>query len=220
MTDVFEVIIRDQLRVNVMEPDVDVQICLNVVRWCASLSKLLGSLAHRVWHCFISRRKPTSLHRCPLFLISCFLIVLANQSCDWFNRLFGNLVVVPCLFSSFVKLARCPFSDSCIKPVLIRFIVFRNEICLFMVCRMLRESWSEVSAMHCHCSIGLKLVHIVFIQHMIVFLMRTTLRMGMLRRRVNATEILIGRLLRLLNRWLLLPVRILRLHRTDSKFLY
>lgn len=130
------------------------------------------------------------------------------------------MVVVACFFSSFVKLACSPLSYSCVKAILIRFIVLRDIVSLFFISRMLRQSRSEVCPMHRHCSVSLKLMHIVFIQHMIVFLKRTALRVRMLRWGIYSIKCLIGWLFRLLHWRLLLTIRILCLHRAHSKFLF
>jgi hypothetical protein len=84
---VSEVVVQHSHWMQVVHSDIHVQTCLDIVLWLPQLFKLLCSPAQRVGQSLVFLRHPASLHCCLLLLVSLFLLIFTEQSCNWFDSL-------------------------------------------------------------------------------------------------------------------------------------
>lgn len=132
-----EVIVRYFLWVQAMDSDVDIEVGLNVVTHFSCPFELLCSPTHAVGKRFVSRRHPTTLYACLLFLVSLLLFVLAKERSDGLDCLFRlHLLVATSRLSSLHELGDCPVSEGVVLP---RYatLVLRHVIGVFLCGRVL-----------------------------------------------------------------------------------
>ncbi len=162
LPDMSEVAVRTKLWMDIMQPHIDVQICLDIVDWLAPFSELLCSFAHAVRQSFVSRRNPTSLNLCFLFLISELSFVLPHHRRNRLYWLLWNLIEVSCLFSCLIKLWNCPAPDiKVIRPI--RSIINSLIMWFFCVVGMLRQRRFEIRSIHENISFLDKFMEVPFI---------------------------------------------------------
>ncbi len=94
----FEEIIRNVFGMIVLNANIHVNTCLDIIWWNVSFFKIMNCSSHRVGNGFISRWEPWSLDLGYLFSVSSLFLKLSGHISDWFDCRLGlwNGIEITC----------------------------------------------------------------------------------------------------------------------------
>jgi len=93
-----EEIVSHVFRVNIMNTNVHVQTCLNIIFGDDSFSELCTCFFCAINERLIFWRHPATLYLCCLLFICILLFILAHHCGQYLNNFFWILIIVPSLF--------------------------------------------------------------------------------------------------------------------------
>lgn len=168
LPDMSEEIIRDIFWVNVLDTDVHIQTCLNVVNWNVWFLEIVCSSSHAVGNCFISWRYPTSLDLCHFFCVSGFFLEFSSHVSNRLDSFLGRWVEISCRNVRRIYGWNC--SDSSVIIVLEALFVGTGVISKLFMLRMLNQCWGKIGPVIVNISLTIEFLNSLFIQKMIFFL--------------------------------------------------
>ncbi len=147
-TSISEVILRNLLRVKLVDPNIYIQIRLNIVLYLACLLELLCCSSQTVGKCLVSWGHPASLHSSHLFFVALLFFILAKKSGYWLHCLLWiNWVEASSRLSSLHKLGNSPRSERIVLPWNTPLIL-RSIIGKFFSWRVLGKGGLKIRTIH------------------------------------------------------------------------